>query len=131
MFLAYLILALHVVIIVFNVAGLIAIPIGAVRGWAFVRAPLWRILHLASLGIVAAQAIAGRACFLTIWQDEAAGTVGASEPLIMKWANAVLFWPLPMWAFSAIYVAIFIYVLALLWWIPPRWSARKSGSSTG
>ena len=42
MFLADLVLSLHVAVIAFNVFGLIAIPLGSWRRWGFVRAPLWR-----------------------------------------------------------------------------------------
>jgi hypothetical protein len=38
----------------------------------------------------------------------------------MRWVNALVFWPLPLWVFSAIYLAIFAYALALLWWVPLR-----------
>ena len=37
----------------------------------------------------------------------------------MRWVNALIFWPLPMWAFNAVYIALFLYVLALLWLVPP------------
>ena len=123
--LAELVLAVHVAVIGFNLFGLIAIPLGAWGGWGFVRAPLWRVLHLASLAVVALQAAAGRACFLTLWQDGLSGIHGR-QPLIMGWVNAMLFWPLPLWVFTGLYLAIFAYVLALLWIVPPRWPTRRS-----
>lgn len=118
--LASLILAVHVAIIAFNLVGLILIPLGAWRGWAFVHAPLWRLLHVASLGVVAVQALLGRACFLTIWQDEFGGFDGETQPLIMRWVNDIIFWPLPLWVFTLIYVAIFLWTLALLRLVPLR-----------
>ena len=117
--LAEAVLAVHIAIIAFNLFGLIAIPIGAWRGWNFVRAPLWRILHLVSFGVVALQAIAGRACFLTDWEGALSGAP-STQPLIMRWVNRVIFWPLPMWVFNAIYLALFACVVALFWLIPPR-----------
>lgn len=110
-----------VAIIAFNLAGLILVPVGARHGWAVVRAPLWRMLHLLSWGIVALQASVGRACFLTIWHDEVAGARGREAPLIMRWVEAVLYWPLPLWVFTLLYIAAFGYALALLWLVPPRW----------
>ncbi len=121
MMLAALILAAHLGIIAFNLLGLVVIPLGAWRGWRFVRVPLWRMLHVASLAVVALQAIAGRACFLTIWQDELAGGAPGHTPLIMRWINSVLFWPLPLWVFGIAYVAVFAFVVLLLWWVPPNW----------
>jgi hypothetical protein len=116
---AHLVLVAHLAVIGFNLFGLIAIPLGAWRRWPLVRAPTWRILHLFSLAIVAVQAILGRACLLTNWQDELTGT-SASQPLIMRWVNSVVFWPLPMWVFEIMYLAIFAYTLALFWLVPPR-----------
>jgi hypothetical protein len=119
--LAQAVLAAHVLVIGFNLFGLAAIPIGAWRGWRFVRVAWWRLLHLASLAVTAAQAIAGRACFLTDWQDALNGGGAREPPLIMRWVDAVIFWPVPAWAFTALYAALFLYVLALLWLAPPRW----------
>lgn len=117
------VLALHLAIIGFNLFGLIIIPIGAWRRWAFVRAPLWRLVHVLSMAAVAAQAAAGRACFLTDWQAWLSGAP-EGQPLIMRWVNSVIFWPLPMWVFEALYLALFAYTLALLWWVRPRWRGR-------
>jgi hypothetical protein len=120
------ILVLHLAVIAFNVAGLVVIPLGAWLGWAFVRIRWLRLLHLGSLAVVALQALFGRACFLTIWQANATGG-GREDPLIMRWVNSVIFWPLPMWVFTALYVAVFAYVVALWWWVRPNRSSPTGG----
>lgn len=117
--LGQLVLAIHVAVIAFNVIGLVAIPAGAALGWRFVRIRWLRALHLGSLLVVAAQAVMGRACFLTDWQDALTGG-GAGDPLIMRWVNGVIFWPLPPAAFAAAYVAVLVYVAALWWLVPPQ-----------
>jgi hypothetical protein len=114
------ILALHVAVIGFNVAGLFLIPIGAWRGWRWVRAPLWRLAHLGSWAVVALQAALGRACFLTDWQDGLTGASGREPPLVMRWVNSLVYWPLPLWMFAVLYAAAFAYVVALLWWVRLR-----------
>lgn len=119
------VLALHVAIILFNVFGLIAIPLGAWCGWRFVRVAWWRLLHLLALAVVAAQAVAGRACFLTLLQDALRAQHGRAPPLIMQWANRLIFWPLPLWFFAGLYVLVWLYVLALWWWVPPDWPHRR------
>lgn len=106
------VLAGHLLVIAFNVFGLVAVPIGAWRGWDWVRVRWWRALHLASLAVVALQAAFGRACVLTIWQDALTGG-GHADPLIMGVVNRLIFWPLPIWAFTAAYLAIFAYALWL------------------
>jgi hypothetical protein len=122
---AQVILTVHLAVIAFNIAGLIAIPVGARLGWRWVRVRWWRALHVASWAIVALQAALGRACFLTLWQDEAAGA-GGEPPLIVRTANRLIYWPLPMWVFTAIYLALFAYVIVLWRQAPPRPSAARS-----
>ncbi|HEU0229563.1 MAG TPA: DUF2784 domain-containing protein [Burkholderiaceae bacterium] len=114
------ILALHLVVIAFNVAGCILIPVGALLSWRWVRGFWWRAAHLASLAVVAAQALLGRACFLTIWQADLANHRHAARPLIASWIDRLIYLPLPIWVFATAYVAIFIYVVALWVWVRPR-----------
>ncbi len=121
--LANLVLAVHVLVILFNVFGLVAVPLGAWRGWRFVRVFWWRALHLASLALVALQAVFGQACFLTIWQSvlmRGAGETASDVPLIQRWVMHAIFWPLPGWVFVALYLAILAYTLALWRLVPPR-----------
>jgi polyferredoxin len=114
------ILAAHAAIIFFNVFGLVAVPIGAACGWQFVRIRWWRILHILLLAAVAAQAVFGRACILTLWQAALAGAAADRTPLIARWVDRIIYWPLPIWVFAVLYVVIFGYALALLWLVPPR-----------
>lgn len=119
------VLALHLGVIGFNVAGLVLIPLGAWRGWRFVRRPMWRGVHVAALAAVAGQALAGRVCFLTAWQDALSGRQGAPTPLVARVVDRVIFWPLPLWVFAALYAAVCVYALALLWLVAPQW--RQAG----
>lgn len=124
--LAAAVLIAHLAVIAFNLLGLIAIPLGALLGWRFVRARWWRLAHLGLLAVVALQALAGRACILTIFQDELTGGGHRPEPMIMAFVNRMIFWPLPLWVFTMIYVVVWLYVLALWWIVPP--TARTSAS---
>jgi hypothetical protein len=115
------VLLVHIAVIAFNIFGLVAVPLGAWRGWTFVRVAWWRVLHLALLFAVAAQAVLGRACFLTLWQAALeGGGQGTPPPLIYAWIEGLIFWDLPIWVFAALYVAVLIYALALMWLVPPR-----------
>ena len=123
MLLAAAIFWLHVAVILFNLFGLIAVPLGAWRGWAFVRIYWWRLLHLAALAVVALQAIFGQACFLTLWQSDllqGIGEPGSREPMIQRWVSQMIYWPLPIWAFAGLYVAVWVYALLLWRLVPPR-----------
>jgi len=116
-------LAVHLLVIAFNVVGLAAIPLGAWRGWAWIRVRWWRALHLASWALVAVQAALGRACILTIWQDRLEGA-GPRPPLIERWVNSVIYWPLPIWVFGASYLALFAAVLGF-WVLPATRPLRR------
>ncbi len=118
------ILLLHVALIAFNVAGCVLVPVGAWRGWRWVREFWWRLAHLLSLAVVALQALFGRACFLTIWQGDVSGHAHV-QPLIAGWIDRLVYWPLPLWGFAIAYVALFAYVIALWVWVRPRRSGGK------
>ncbi|WP_308387967.1 DUF2784 domain-containing protein [Acidithiobacillus sp. AMEEHan] len=129
LYLADSILVVHVLIILFNIFGLVAIPLGAWYGWRWVRILWWRSLHLLFLFVVAIQAVMGRACFLTIWQSqlqEQAGREGFRAPLIQTWVNHFFFWNLPMAFFTTLYVLVWIYVVILWWKVPPYWRKNTS-----
>jgi hypothetical protein len=122
--LGQLVLVAHLLVIAFNVLGLAAIPLGARLGWSWVRIGWWRALHVLSWLAVAVQAALGRACFLTLWQEELTGD-GADDPLIMRLVYGLIYWPLPMWTFTALYLGLFAVVLGLWWRVPPGRSPRS------
>jgi len=123
--LASIVLVVHLLVIAFNLFGLVAIPVGAWFGWRFVHAPLWRVLHLVSLGVTALQAALGEACFLTVWEMQLEGEHGYASPLIMGWVNSLIYWDFPIWVFAVVYVGLFAYTLALLWWVPIRFRSSR------
>jgi len=108
--------------------GLVAVPFGAARGWRFVRVAWWRVLHIVLLAAVAGQALLGRTCILTLWQASLAGTSAAPAPLIARWVDHVIYWPLPVWVFAVLYAVVFGYAVALLWLVPPRQCPRPRPS---
>ncbi len=112
------ILGLHLLIIAFNIAGLIIIPLGAWRGWRIVRIAWLRLLHLGLLALVTAQALAGRACILTIWQNRLEGGNQPVQPMLMRWVDGLIYWNLPIWVFALLYSLVFLYVLALTMLVP-------------
>jgi Protein of Unknown function (DUF2784) len=130
--LATAVLVFHLLVVLFNVFGMIAIPLGAWRGWAFVRVFWWRALHLAILALVAAQAVLGQACFLTLWQSALqlwAGEGASNAPFIARLVNRLLFWPLPLWVFAVLYVAVCACALVLWRLVPPVRRKRIGGES--
>jgi hypothetical protein len=129
--LAAAVLVFHLLVVLFNFFGMIVIPLGAWRGWGFVRVFWWRALHLAILALVAVQAVLGQACFLTLWQGQLqrwAGEGLSDAPFIARFINRLLFWPLPLWVFAVLYVAVCAYVLLLWRLVPPAHRLRQNDS---
>jgi len=121
-------LLLHGLIVCFVVGGLLAILLGWWRGWPWVRNRWFRLIHLATIAFVVAQAWLGRLCPLTIWEQElrrAAGHASFEQSFIEHWVGELLYWDLPWWVFVAAYTA-FGAVVAWTWWrVPPRRAGRE------
>ena len=113
------ILVLHFGVVVFIVGGLIAIWIGAARNWAWVRNFWFRIAHLGAILFVAAEALAGVMCPLTVWEDALRGRF-SDAGFIERVFHALLFYDLPPWVFTVAYVVFALVVLATFVAVPPR-----------
>ena len=113
------ILVLHFAFVTFVVGGLAAIWLGAALGWRGVRNFRFRIAHLAAICFVAAEALIGMTCPLTIWEDALRGR--ASETgFIARWIHGVIFYDLPPWVFTTAYVTFALIVALTLWLVPPK-----------
>jgi polyferredoxin len=116
-------LVVHFLIAGFIVLGLAAVWLGAALGWRWVRNPWFRYLHLGAIAFVAAEAVLGVACPLTVWEDLLRGgrsLNGGAESFVSRWVRALLFYQAPEWVFTAAYVAWTLATLATLRLVPPR-----------
>ena len=122
--LADLVLVVHVAFILFVIFGLVLIWIGWVRRWGWVRNPGFRLAHLAAIGVVAAQALFGIICPLTIWEDDlrllAGGEGRYAGSFIQHWLHQLIFFQAEGYVFTIAYVTFFVAVLLSYWVIPPR-----------
>lgn len=121
------VLLLHFALVVFVVAGLAVVLLGGALGWAWVRARLWRSLHLAAIAVVVLQSWLGADCPLTVletWLRARAGGGGYSRGFIAHWVQRLLFWAAPAWAFTLLYTAFGAAVLVAWWRVPPRRGRR-------
>jgi hypothetical protein len=123
--LAYVVLAAHLAVILFNILGFVVVPLGAAFGWQVVRIRWWRILHIVLLAAIAAQALLGRACVLTLWQAALTGDAADRAPLIARWIDRLIYWRLPMWVFASFYLFVFGWALAMFRLVPPQRSAAS------
>lgn len=123
MSLADALLVLHFGIAAFIVGGLVLVWAGAALGWRWIRNPWFRYAHLFAIGFVAAEALLGVACPLTLWEDLLRG--GARpESFVARWVRRLLYYEAPEWAFAAAYVAWTAATVLTLALVPPR---RRAG----
>jgi Protein of Unknown function (DUF2784) len=119
------IVVVHLAIMLFITAGLPLIYIGAARRWAWVRYWRWRALHLAAIGFVAAESLAGIACPLTLWEDAIRGQP-SQVGFIERWVDRILFYDFPTWVFAVAYT-IFAALVALTWFaVPPTKRGKRN-----
>ena len=117
------ILVVHFGIVLFIVGGLLGVWLGAGLGWRWIRNPWFRYLHLGAIAFVAAEALLGIACPLTVWEDLARGGVSAGS-FIGRWVRRVMFYEAPEWVFTAAYLAWALATLLTLHAVPPT---RRAG----
>jgi hypothetical protein len=125
--LADLIVVIHLAYVSFVVFGLLAILVGALLGWSWVRNIWFRVIHLTAIGIVVAEALAGVPCPLTIWEKQLrniAGQTGYTGDFIGYWAHQFLFYRADPWVFTVGYAVFGLLVLAAFVLAPPRRSKR-------
>ncbi len=117
------ILLVHVLFVVFVIAGLVLILWGRFRSWVWVRNPGFRLAHLLAIGVVVLQAWLGRICPLTIWEmalRERAGDATYEGAFVAHWLQSLLYYDLPAWVFTLAYTIFGLLVVASWIWVRPR-----------
>jgi polyferredoxin len=123
--LADVVLVIHFAFVAFVVGGLAATWIGAAAGWRWVRNFWFRVLHLAAICFVAAEALLGVMCPLTVWEDALRGR-GSEVGFIARWIRSVMFYEVEPWVFTAAYIGFASVVALTLWFVPPRRGSARS-----
>lgn len=124
------IVVFHFGYVSFVVFGLIAILLGVVLGWRWVRNFWFRAVHFLMIAVVVFEALIGFECPLTTWERElrtAAGQSAEDGSFIGRLAHDLLFYDAPEWVFTICYCLFGAAVLLTLILAPPRrpnWPAR-------
>lgn len=113
---ADLILIVHLAFVLFIVGGLASIWIGAACGWGWVRNFWFRISHLAAILFVAAEAMLGIWCPLTLWEDALRGSSHGEMGFVSRWIHRLLYYSFPEWVFTVAYL-VFALMVAATWWL--------------
>ncbi len=113
------ILLIHALVVAFIVGGALYVWIGVWFDWPGVRSPLFRYVHLGAMLFVAAEAIMGLVCPLTLWEDALRGEQSNSG-FVARWVGRLIYYDLPGWVFSAAYVAFAGALVVTLVLVPPE-----------
>ena len=125
------VLVLHFAIVLFVVGGLVLIIVGNLFGWRWVNALWFRLLHLAAIAIVVAEAWLGITCPLTtleMWLRAQSGAGIAAnyiESFIGHWLQRLLFYSAPPWMFVLAYTVFGALVVAVWFRFPPTFKKRS------
>lgn len=128
--LADIIVVLHSCYVAFTVGGEIAILMGGWLRWGWVRNLPFRIVHLASVVLVAVEALARESCPLTVWEYRlrmlAGQRVEGQISFIGRLVRSLIFYDFPAWVFLTAYVAFAVAVgLTFVFVAPVRRKQRK------
>ena len=126
-FAADFVLFVHFAFVLFVVGGLVTVWLGAALRWEFVRSFGFRAAHLAAICFVAAEAVGGVICPLTLWEDALRGTATDSS-FVARWVHRLMFYELPEWVFTLTYLGFAGLVALTFWLVPPRRRKRSSRS---
>ena len=126
------ILVLHVGIAVFVVVMSVAVLLGGVRRWRWIRRRGPRVLHAGLVAVIALQAWLGRLCPLTTWEQRLrahAGQATYETSFVGHWLSTVLYLELPWWSFVLAYTIVAVVVVLGWWRWPPASDARTRRGS--
>lgn len=118
------IVVVHLLIVLFVVAGVPLVYLGAARHWAWIRSWRWRLLHLIAIAVIAAESLLGIDCPLTVWEDRLRGEQ-ISTGFVERWIDRILFYDAPTWVFTAAYVTFAALVVITWVAVPPARAPRK------
>jgi polyferredoxin len=127
--LADVVVVMHASYVAFVIFGELAILVGILLRWNWIRNPTFRILHLAAIGVVVFESWSGITCPLTTWEDwlrTRAGQTVEEGDFIGRWAHHALFYQADPRTFTVIYSAFGALVVLSLILSPPRW--RSAGT---
>jgi hypothetical protein len=126
--LAQFVLTVHAIVALFVVLGMIAIPLGARLRWPIVYSIWWRGAHLGIVILIALQKVLGQTCFLSVWEFDLldrAGRAAGQMPAAQSLLTHVMHWDMPLWFFTALYLAVLAYTLLMWYLVPPSRLRRE------
>jgi polyferredoxin len=121
--LADVVVVLHAAYVAFVVFGELAILLGIVLRWSWIRNRTFRLLHLSAILVVVLEAWCGITCPLTTWENwlrSQGGQTVEEGDFIGRWLHHALFYRAEPWVFTTIYSVFGALVILSLILAPPR-----------
>ena len=120
---ADLVVTIHIAYIAFVVFGFMAIVLGNTIGWSWVRNLYFRMVHLAAILMVCLEALTGVSCPLTTLENRLR-VLGRGRPysgaLVGHLLDRLVFYNIPQWLFTMVYLLFGALVLLAFILVPPR-----------
>ena len=126
--LADLVVVAHLGYVLFVIFGQIAILLGAILKWQWIRNFWFRAVHFMMIAVVVFEALLGIVCPLTVWEDRlrtAGGGTTEEGSFIGRLMHDLLFVQVSPTTLTICYFLFGLMVLACLLWVPPRRPSRK------
>jgi hypothetical protein len=126
--LADLVVAFHVAYVGYVVLGQLAILLGVLLRWKWIRNPWFRWTHLIMMSIVGFEAAASITCPLTTWETQLRRLANEGAPegsFVGRLLDSVIFINAPDWAIEAGHIAFALLVIATFVLAPPRLSRKR------
>jgi len=121
--LADIVVVVHASYVSFVILGQLAILLGWLRRWGWVRNLPFRLAHLGAILMVVLEAWCGITCPLTTWERwlrEQAGETTYEGDFIANWVHRFLFYHFPPWVFMVGYTAFGALVVLTFVLAPPK-----------
>ena len=106
---------------------ILAIVLGIVLRWSWVRNLWFRATHLAAILLVCLESIFGITCPFTTWENQLrskAGQASYTGDFIGHWLHELIFFEARSWVFTACYITFGMAVALVFLIAPPRWPRR-------
>jgi hypothetical protein len=121
----------HLTYVAFVVLAALAILVGMVFHWQWVRNFWFRAIHLAMVAVVVIQSVLGILCPLTTLENYLRRQAGAADypgSFVGYWAHELVFIDAPPWAFTVVYCLFGSLVLGAIFLVPPRQLSWRKGA---
>jgi hypothetical protein len=114
---------MHLAYILFVVIGQALILLGWLRGWGWTRRCIFRMLHIAAIGLVVIEVWGEIYCPLTLLENYLRALSGESvysSSFISYWVGRLIYYDAPAWVFTLLYTVFFAIVAGTYIAYPPR-----------